>query len=185
MNECGLALEAGLKAQIDAMAKELSGGCQDLVIPFNAVQWDKTISAQMEARLQEDFKARFAKVFGNYKTFLSGPNFEKLMGILTPAFTQRLEDVIKTKKFSTSGVVLLKRAMPMLIGLFECETPFERVNDILTVLTLSAYENVADVWGKRAKIERPVKLKLNELKAVMALRIDWAGKDLGFLFEDS
>jgi hypothetical protein len=185
LKECGMALEAGLKAQIDAMTRELTAPCQALAAPFNEVQWDKTISAQTEAQLQGEFKTRFGRSFGNYKKSLNEANFAGLMTQLTPVFTQKLEDVVKTKKFSPAGVVLLKRAIPMLIALFECEPPFERLNDIVTVLSLPEHEDIAAVWGRRAKVEKPVRLKLNELKVVMSLRSDWAGKDLGFLFEDS
>jgi hypothetical protein len=185
LKECGMALEAGLKVQIDAMTRELTAPCQALVAPFHEVQWDKAISAQTEAQLQGEFKTRFGRTFGNYKKSLNEANFARLITQLTPVFTLKLEEVVKTKKFSLAGGVLLKRAIPMLITLFECEPPFEKLNNIVTVLSLPEHEDIATVWGKRAKVEKPIRLKINELKDVMSLRNDWAGKDLGFLLEDA
>jgi hypothetical protein len=185
LKECGTALEDGLKLQIDAMANDLTDSCHGLASSFRDVQWEKPISAQTEAQLQNDFKTNFGRVFGSHKRCLSETNFERLMGLLTPRFAHELEEVVAKKKFSLSGGVLLKRAIPMLISLFECESPFERLNDMVTVLSLAEHEDIATVWGKRARIEKPVKFNLNELKAVINLRIDWAGKDLGFLLQDS
>jgi hypothetical protein len=185
LRQSGMALEAGLKAQIDGITNSLSGAPQELVLPFTAIRWsDKTISAQTEAKLQETFKAQFLKVFGNYKKALSDTNFQSLMAVFAPVFAQKLEEVIKGKKFSEQGVILLKRALPLLINLFETEAPFQRLADIVTVLSLQAPEDIPRVWGSRATVTNPVKFKLSELKAIVALRTEWGSNDLGFLFEE-
>ncbi|XP_026844519.1 conserved oligomeric Golgi complex subunit 4 isoform X1 [Drosophila persimilis] len=124
-------------------------------------------------------------LLNSFKTALSPRNYDALVSILATEFTIQLERAIKKCSFNRLGGLVLDQEVRALGTYLTGATSWSvrdkmtRISQIATVLNLDKVSELSEFWSPDNNKEMPSwHLTPNEVRAILALRIDFRIEDI-------
>ncbi|SPP81705.1 conserved oligomeric Golgi complex subunit 4 [Drosophila guanche] len=124
-------------------------------------------------------------LLNSFKTALSPRNYDALVSILATEVTIQLERAIKKCSFNRLGGLILDQEVRALGTYLTGATSWSvrdkmtRISQIATVLNLDKVSELSEFWSPDSNKEMPSwHLTLNEVRAILALRIDFRIEDI-------